>query len=158
MLLTLSRDRRLRLGLVSVPPATGLLALLSVGSVSATRPGSAGCDPAAAGMSRAILAELVDWVTTSDTMRLRLREEAFHVPVVPPESIHIATDPAICDRAADAYARALDVVPLPVSVVELHGAGTRKWYAVYGPHARMGEFGAVLIFDAEWARTGGWTF
>jgi hypothetical protein len=51
-------------------------------------------------MSRVIIAELSKWVTTQDPAKIRLREQSFHVPVVPPDSIRAATDPRVCDRAA----------------------------------------------------------
>jgi len=97
------------------------------------------------------------WMTVVDTAKVRLRDQAFRIPVVPPDAIGAVTSSSLCQTAAVAYVRQFDAPPLPVTVVELRGA-TERWYAVYGRHVRAGEFGTVLIFDQGWRRVGGWTF
>ncbi|MGE5285655.1 MAG: hypothetical protein ACM3ML_00320 [Micromonosporaceae bacterium] len=136
----------------------GHLAMLGITLGTSAWPGRtyAQCDTTAA-RGAWLVHRLGYWMTVSDTAKIRLREQAFRIPVVPPDSIWVVHDSSLCQAAAVVYARQFGAPPLPVAVVELRGTSDR-WYAVYGAHVRAGEFGTVLIFDQTWRRVGGWTF
>jgi hypothetical protein len=107
--------------------------------------------------SRAIIQRLTDWITTTDPAKVQLRNNSFHIPVVPTNQLVVITDAQTCRKASTAYAAELSVAQAPVYAIQM-GSGTSTWYAVHDPSFHAGELGAVIIFDKRWKRFGGYSY
>jgi hypothetical protein len=135
--------------------------LLSVSSLHAqgtAAQGSATCRPAGSG-TNALIQRLTYWMTTTDPQKIQLRNNAYHIPVVPTSTLVAITDQKTCRKAGGTYASQLGTTPAPVDVVR-GGSGNSTFYAVHDPTVgtQPGGFGAVLLLDKTFKRIGGWSF
>ena len=112
------------------------------------------CRPADAASGR-LIAQLEDWMTTTDPERQADRDTAYKIPLVSVTSIAVVTDERICGKIISAYAAipGKNYTPVNLYVISL---GT-KFFAVFDPADLAGDFRTVMIFDSRYTITGGWT-
>jgi hypothetical protein len=101
-----------------------------------------------------IIAELRDWVTTTDTERIRDRDSIFKVPVVNVKEISIVKDERICRRAIDGYSK-LPGGTRPASLYVIRMGP--KYFAVHDPLDKAGDKMTVHIMNRKFVSIGGWT-
>lgn len=111
------------------------------------------CRPADA-TSAGIIAELKQWVTTTNPDYISQRDNIFHVPVVSVNSMTVVTDEKVCGKVIQAYGTfpTHPYVPTRLYVIKLGSKG----YGGYDPDRKGGEFTAVHIFSTKFVRIGGW--
>jgi hypothetical protein len=133
-------------------------ALLATAVQIAPLASQATCRPAGSGTS-ALIQQLTFWITTGSPQKVQLRNNAYHIPVVPTNTLAAVTDPKVCSKAGATYATALHTTPGAVNVVR-GGSGNSLFYAVQDPTVgrQQGSFGAVLILDKTFRKTGGWSY
>lgn len=110
---------------------------------------------AADASSDILIAELKDFMTTTDPAWQAARDTIFKVPVVSVSSINVITDERICGKIITAYAAipGKNYTPANLYVISL---GT-KYFAVFDPADLAGDFHTIMIFDSRYAIIGGWT-
>jgi hypothetical protein len=107
------------------------------------------------GTSAGLILELKDWVTTTDTARVRLRNTVYKLPTgIDKNQIVLSTDAKICAKAITAYAAVSDgYAPTALYVIKLGSKG----YAVLDPTDLAGDYRTVMFLNTKFLRVGGWT-
>jgi hypothetical protein len=101
-----------------------------------------------------IIAELRDWVTTTDPERMMERDSIFKVPVVNVKEISVVTNERICRRASEGYSK-LSGGTRPASLYVIRIGP--NYFAVYDPLDKAGDMMTVHIMNRQFVSIGGWT-
>lgn len=101
-----------------------------------------------------IIAELRNWVTTTDPERIQDRDSIFKVPVVNVSEISIVTDERICKRAIDGYSKLPGGLrPASLYVIRMGP----NYFAAHDPLDKAGDMMTVHIMNRQFISIGGWT-
>lgn len=104
--------------------------------------------------SAGIIAELREWVTTTELERIKDRDKIFKIPVVDPAQISVVTSNQTCRRAIDGYSK-LPGGRRPESLYVIKMGS--KYFAVHDSADSAGNMMTVHIMDRKFKLIGGWT-
>jgi hypothetical protein len=105
--------------------------------------------------SAGLILELKDWVTTTDSTRVRLRSTVYELPAgITASQIVLSIDEKICAKAITAYTSISGgYIPASLYVIELGSKG----YAILDPTDTAGEYRMLMFLNTKYVRVGGWT-
>lgn len=105
--------------------------------------------------SAGLIAELKDWVTTTDTARVRLRNTVYKLPTgITAGQIVLSINEKVCTKAVTAYtAISGGYTPASLYVIKLGSKG----FAILDPTDNAGDYRMLFFLDTKYVRVGGWT-